>query len=154
MTASPENPNVKEESHEGELFFPIPDGSAILYKLSGKSSPPQTLQTLDFTLKAKKSAFLSIPIKNWLKTSQRFDVSWKFDVEDKFVFINAATTFDIVGDSTKEFKLSIYALKACQSKFEVVFKNPLTQEYLSYKVNLTAQPPEPMAKTELVSLVR
>jgi hypothetical protein len=83
------------------LFFPIPDGSAILYKLSGKSLSPLPIQTLDFTLKAKKSGSLSIPIKNWLKNSQRFNVFIKFEVSDKFVFVNAATSFDIPSDATK-----------------------------------------------------
>lgn len=67
-----------------------------------------------------------IPINNWLKTPQRFNVAWKFEVEDKSVFINAATIFDIAGDSTKDYKLSLYGLKACQVKFVLYFKNPTT----------------------------
>ena len=45
MTAIQDQPEIKEASHEGTLFFPIPDGSAVLYKLIGKSLPPQPLQT-------------------------------------------------------------------------------------------------------------
>jgi hypothetical protein len=53
-------------------------------------------------------------------------VDWKFDVEDKSVFINGATIFDVPGDSQKEYKLSIYALKAAQLKFALYFRNPVT----------------------------
>jgi hydrocephalus-inducing protein len=35
-------------SHEGTLFFPLSDGSALLYNLSGISTPPQAeTPTLD-----------------------------------------------------------------------------------------------------------
>jgi hydrocephalus-inducing protein len=67
-------------------------------------------------------------------------VDWKFDVEDKSVFINAATIFDIVGDSVKDYKLSIYTLKACQVKFSIWFRNPVTYEFISYRINLVVSP--------------
>ena len=154
MTSSPDQPDIKEESHEGTLFFPIPDGSAVLYKLIGKSLPPQPLQTFDLQMKAKKSGFQMIPVKNWLKAGQRFNVVWKFEAEDKTIFVNAANTFDVAGDATKDYKLSVYALKACQAKLELVFKNPTTHEFLSFKINITVQPPDPMTKIELQSVVR
>ena len=95
-----------------------------------------------------------IPVKNWLKAGQRFNVVWKFEAEDKTIFVNAANTFDVAGDATKDYKLSVYALKACQAKLELVFKNPTTHEFLSFKINITVQPPDPMTKIELQSVVR
>lgn len=97
-----------------------------MYKLIGKATPPQVLQTYDLSTKAKKNLIHLIQIKNWLNVPQRFNVTWKFDVEDKTVFINAANTFDIAGDSAKDYKLSVYALKACNAKFTLYFKNPNT----------------------------
>ncbi|MFO0131449.1 MAG: hypothetical protein ACK52J_02650 [bacterium] len=38
MTANPEHKAV--DFHRGTLFFPLPDGSALLYNLLGKSNPP------------------------------------------------------------------------------------------------------------------
>ena len=154
MTSSPDQPDIKEESHEGTLFFPIPDGSAVLYKLIGKSLPPQPLQTFDLQMKAKKSGFQMIPVKNWLKAGQRFNVVWKFEAEDKTIFVNAANTFDVAGDATKDYKLSVYALKACQAKLELVFKNPTARGFLSFTINITVHPPDPMTKIELQSVVR
>ena len=66
--------------------------------------------------------------------AQRFNVDWKFEVEEKSVFINAATIFDVAGDSVKDYKLSIYALKACNVKFTIFFKNPTTHEFISFKI--------------------
>ena len=107
-----------------------------MYKLIGKSTPPAVLQTFDLNTKAKKNLVHLIPIKNWLKVPQRFNVSWKFDDEDKTVFINAANTLDVAGETSKDYKLSIYALKACVSKFTIFFKNPNTHEFISFRVVL------------------
>lgn len=38
MTANSEHKGV--DFHRGTLFFPLPDGSALLYNLVGKSNPP------------------------------------------------------------------------------------------------------------------
>ena len=40
MTKNPEVPEIKDEVHEGTLFFPLPDGNALLYNLVGKALPP------------------------------------------------------------------------------------------------------------------
>ena len=105
-----------------------------MYKLFGTSTPPSALESYDLSTKAKKNLIHLIPIKNWLKVAQRFNVDWKFDVEEKAVFINAATIFDVAGDSVKDYKLSIYALKACNVKFNLFFKNPSTHEFISFKI--------------------
>lgn len=111
-----------------------------MYKLVGTALPPTPLETFDLVTKAKANLVHLISIKNWLKTPQRFNVDWKFEVEDKSVFINAATIFDVAGDSAKDYKLSIYALKATVVKFSLFFKNPTTFEFISFKINLTVQP--------------
>ncbi len=111
-----------------------------MYKLIGISKPAASLKTFDLNCKAKQNLVQLIPIKNWLKNPQRFNVESKFDVEDKSVFINAATIFDIAGDSVKDYKLSVYALKACQVKFTIWFRNPTTFEFISYRINLAVLP--------------
>jgi len=40
MTKSEEVPEIKTEFHEGSLFFPLPSGGALLFKLKGTSKPP------------------------------------------------------------------------------------------------------------------
>lgn len=136
MTKNQEIPEIKDEKHVASLFFPIPDGSALMYRLIGTASPPALAESYDIACKAKFNKVHNITIKNWLKVPQRFNVEWKFEVEDKALFINGATIFDVPGDSQKDYKLSIYALKAVQSKFSIYFRNPLTNEFIFYKVVL------------------
>lgn len=154
MTKNQEVPEIKDEKHSASLFFPIPDGSALMYRLVGSASPPSVAETYDINCKAKEHKVHHIPIKNWLKTPQRFNVTWNFEVEDKTVFINGATIFDVPGQSQKDYKLSIYALKAGQVKFSVVFKNPLTHERITFKVNLTISPSDPLKVIAMSSVVR
>lgn len=77
MTKNAEAPNIKEEKHHASLFFPVPDGSALLYKLVGTAFPPTVQEVFDLTMKAKSNMSHLIPIRNWLKTAQRFNVDWK-----------------------------------------------------------------------------
>lgn len=80
MTKNEEVPEIKQISHEASLFFPIPDGTALMYKMVGTAKPTGFLKTFDLTCKAKENLIHLIPVKNWLKTAQRFNVEWKFDV--------------------------------------------------------------------------
>lgn len=57
-------------------------------------------------------------------------------MEDKSFFINGATIFDVPSEAQKDYKLSIYALKAGQAKFTVYFRNPLTHEFIAFKAVL------------------
>ena len=78
MTKNNEIAEIKDDKHIASLFFPIPDGSALLYKLVGTSNPPSVAETFDINCKAKFNKTHNIPIKNWLKVPQRFNVDWKF----------------------------------------------------------------------------
>jgi hydrocephalus-inducing protein len=49
MTNNPENPSSVED-HKGTLFFPLPDGSAILYNLIGTSKAPLPVSTVDLNI--------------------------------------------------------------------------------------------------------
>lgn len=40
MTKNAEVPEIKDEKHAASLFFPIPDGSALMYRLVGTATPP------------------------------------------------------------------------------------------------------------------
>lgn len=154
MTKNNEIAEIKDEKHVASLFFPIPDGTALLYKLVGTATPPSVAEAFDINCKAKFNKTHNISIKNWLKVPQRFNVEWKVEVEDKSVFINGATIFDVPGESQKDYKLSIYALKAAQLKFAIYFRNPLTHEFIFFKVNLVVNPADPQKEIVMASLVR
>lgn len=53
MTENEQVPEIQEKQHEGNLFFPMPDGTAIVYNLFGTSNPPNPENTFDISCKAK-----------------------------------------------------------------------------------------------------
>jgi len=54
MTKSENVPEIKHEFHEGSIFFPMPEGKALQFKLQGKSLPPKAKEEITIELKAKK----------------------------------------------------------------------------------------------------
>ena len=154
MTKNKDCPQILEENHEGSLFFPTPDGLALLYNLYGKSLPPNPSQIFDLNIKAKKTHTQVLPVKNWLKITQRFSVNWKIENDDPAVFIKGANTIDIAGEATKEYKINIFALKQSSIKFTVTFRNEQSGEYVFYKVNAIVTPSDVMSKAEMTSVVR
>ena len=110
MTNNPRVPS-EIESHKGSIFLPLPDGSALIYNLVGKSNPPEPVSTVELSIKSKKTYVHIIQVKNWLRDVQRFDVTWNFEVDDPSVFINGANPIDIAGETEKDYKLTIYSLK-------------------------------------------
>ena len=55
--------------HEGSVFFPLPDGTALLYNLFGTSDEPVEEDNFEKTAAAKEKMVFEFPVKNWLKES-------------------------------------------------------------------------------------
>jgi hydrocephalus-inducing protein len=70
------NAQDQYDAHTGSLFFPLPNGTALLYNLNGVATEPEAEVLPQETVQAKKARFIMVPVKNWLKTDQRFKVSW------------------------------------------------------------------------------
>ena len=64
-----------EEEHIGQLFIPLPDGSAQLYNLQGKAGSPECSGVLSVETVAKKPAMVTARIENWLSEAQKFTTS-------------------------------------------------------------------------------
>jgi hydrocephalus-inducing protein len=123
------------DAHKGSLFFPLPNGTALLYKLNGIATEPDSEGLIQETVVAKKSKFIVIPVKNWLKQDQRFKVTWQMDGEaDPTTFIRGANMLDVAGESNKDFKLNFLTYKVGTYKFTITFKNESSGEFLLYKV--------------------
>ena len=56
------------EPHVGSLFFPLPNGTALLYNLNGVATEPEAEALPNESVQAKKARFIIIPVRNWLKT--------------------------------------------------------------------------------------
>jgi hypothetical protein len=55
------------ETHKGGLFFPLPNGTALLYRLVGTANAPDAETEIQETVTAKKAKSIIIPVKNWSK---------------------------------------------------------------------------------------
>jgi len=140
------------ETHKGGLFFPLPNGTALLYRLVGTATEPDAEGELPQTVTAKKAKSIVIPVKNWSRSPQRFHASWKVEGDaDAGLFIRGANAFDVGGQSVKEYKLNFLSLKAGHHRFEVTFRADKTGEYVYYLVDVTVEEPELTGTIELAS---
>jgi len=143
------------QTHQGGLFFPLPNGTALLYRLVGTANEPDAEGELQETVTAKRAKSIIIPVKNWSRVSQRFHASWKVEGEaDPALFIRGANAFDVGGKSTKEYKLNFLSLKSGRYRFQATFKAEKTGEYAFYHVDVTVEEPELVSTIELASQVR
>ena len=53
--------------HEGTLFFALPNGRALMFKLVGTASAPAVSGTVTQTTPAKQNLSFTLPVTNWLK---------------------------------------------------------------------------------------
>jgi hydrocephalus-inducing protein len=151
----PEVETTEIETHKGSLFFPLPNGTALLYRLVGTATEPDTEKEIAETVQAKKAKSIIIPVNNWLKTAQRFLVTWEIDGDkDPSLFIRGANAVDVGGLSNKDYKLNFLCLRAGTYKFHVTFKSQQTGEYLYFSVQVTASEPALAGTIELTSTVR
>lgn len=149
--------NDQNEPHKGSLFFPLPNGTALLYRLTGNATEPEPEGVLQETVQSKKAKFIIIPVKNWLKSTQRFKVSWLTEGGgelDQTTQIRGANTIDVAGESQKDYKLSFLTYKNGVYKINVTFKNESTGEYLFFKINVTSTDADLIERIELVSPIR
>ena len=124
-----------------------------MYSLAGTSKPPGVTICPDANIKAKKAHMQILQIKNWLKVVQRFNVTWQLDTDDPTIFVNGANTIDL-SESSKDYKLTVFALKQTANKLTVTFKNPATSEFIFFKFGIMVSPPDPIGKLDMVSVVR
>jgi hydrocephalus-inducing protein len=123
--------------HQGTLFFPLPDGSGLLYNIIGNSEPPRASGKFVREVPCKTPYTETLPIKNWLKKSQRFHVTHEVVKQDR---PEVATTIkyleyiDVAAKSEHHFKLQFYSYKECSQHIKLTFKNEQTLEYLWYEM--------------------
>jgi hydrocephalus-inducing protein len=124
----------EDAPHQGYIFFPLPDGSAVTYGLKGQASEPEPLSdTISIDVAAKEPHTQSLSVTNWLKTTQRFSVTIdRPDEPSTFVTYNA--NLDVSGMQTKEYKMTFNAFKEGSTDVKVTFTNLKTDEYVFYNL--------------------
>lgn len=124
--------------HEGSLFFALPNGRALMFKLVGTATAPSVAGTITQSTPAKQNLTFTLPVSNWLKATQRFSVAWEDSLPS--TSFRGAKSLDVPALGTREYKMTFYAYKQCKATTVVRFTNESSGEYLLYnvEVNVTA----------------
>jgi len=125
---------------EGTLFFPLPDGSGLLYKLVGVAAAPVPEGTLELEVSAKSRFAGVLPVRNWLPTPQRFKVTLDKGGDDPATTLTGAEHIDVPNLSEREYRYSFYAFKEGLTEATVTFTNETTGEYQFFKIVFKAGP--------------
>jgi hypothetical protein len=147
--------------HEGSIFFPLPDGTGILYKLIGNVDKPLVVDNITKEIPCKIPYSEILPVYNWLRRSQRFKVTAEFSKSDSGVLFKGHDFIDGILDLTKvppltskDYKFTFFAYKDGITNFKVFFKNETSQEYLFYNINYKGLPAGIITSIEMNSAVR
>jgi len=57
---------------QGNIFFPLPDGTGLMYNVSGSADPPKPNGKINREVPCKTMYMEMLPVHNWLKKPQRF----------------------------------------------------------------------------------
>lgn len=75
LTYRPLTMTLDGKRHQGSVFFALPDGSGLLYNVTGTSDPPKANAKLTRDVPCKTAYTEVLPVHNWLRKPQRFKVS-------------------------------------------------------------------------------
>jgi hydrocephalus-inducing protein len=145
------------KKHTGSVFFSLPDGTGLLYNLTGTANPPKPVSKIQREVPCKIQFNEILMVENWLKKPQRFKVNFEITKQDKN---DASTTIkghdyiDVPGSGKKEYKVSYYAHKEGVTLLRVVFKNEQSGEYCYYDVGFKAVKGGTIGTIDLVTQVR
>ena len=141
--------------HQGSLFFPLPNGTALLYNLNGVATPPESEGQITETIVARKPKNFVVQVKNWSKQTQRYSAVWEVEGDlQPGLFIRGANTFDVAGESHKDYKLNFLALRAGVYRFKSTFTAQDSGEYLYYTFQITVEDNAEVETIELESPIR
>lgn len=146
-----------EKKHMGSVFFPLPDGSGLLYNLQGQAELPKPVASVSRDIPCKTAYTELLPVANWLRKPQRFKVTVEMIKPDK---LDSGTTLkgldyiDLPGSIKRDYKLQFYAHKEGTFGAKIVFRNETTSEYLFYYVTFRATAPGVISTLELQTPVR
>ncbi|KAJ3159463.1 hypothetical protein HDU86_001781 [Geranomyces michiganensis] len=140
--------------HEGSVFFPLPDGTGMLYKLYGVADKPVAAGNITRDVPSKTQYTEILPVANWLKRPQRLKVTWEVAKPDPSVVLKGHEFLDLPALFSKDYKLSFYAYREGITMVKVIFKNETTQEYLFFNIAFRSTSAGVIATHELVTTVR
>jgi hydrocephalus-inducing protein len=118
------------QTHIGKLFIALPDGSALLYNLTGEAGPPECSGKLEAETTAKKPAMVSAKIINWLGETQKFSTSIEMiEKPSPACFLVAANAVEVGPHGVKEFHMRFLSFVEGSAKAKITFTNIHTGEF-------------------------
>ncbi|XP_067905917.1 hydrocephalus-inducing protein homolog [Heterodontus francisci] len=145
------------KKHQGSVFFPLPDGTGLLYMLHGVAEPPKAAAIINREVPCKTTHTVLLSIYNWLHKPQRFRATIDLIKPER---LESTTTLkgldyiDIPGSSKREYRLTFFTYKEAIISVKVTFRNEITQEYLYYILNIKSTSVGTYDTIELVAPVR
>ncbi|XP_056381388.1 hydrocephalus-inducing protein homolog isoform X2 [Hyla sarda] len=149
--------SLEGRKHQGSIFFPMPDGTGLLYLLHGQAEPPKSSGNVIREVPCKTSYTELLTVSNWLHKTQRFraiiDIL-KPERLDSATTIKGLDYVEVPGGAKRDYKLNFHSHKEGNFSTKVTFRNETTQEYMFYYVTFKATPPGIISTIELVTPVR
>ncbi|KAI9095517.1 hypothetical protein DFS34DRAFT_651319 [Phlyctochytrium arcticum] len=140
--------------HEGSLFFPLPDGTGLLYKLVGFADKPLATGNINRDIPSKTAFTETFSVHNWLKRPQRLKVIYDLAKPDPSVILKGHDFIDVPALISKDYKLTFYAYKECITTGRIIFRDESTQEFLFYNVTFRSTAPGVISTFDLATNVR
>eukprot|EP00798_Chlamydomonas_sp_ICE-L_P006741 gene6741-3411_t len=141
ITFKPLSMSTAEQPHEGSVFFPIPDGTGLLYNV-------------ERNIIAKQTHVEVLKVSNWLHKPQRFKIIIDRKQADISTELNGPEYVDVPPLSTKDFKLTVFSYTASTTLATVTFKNENSGEFTFYDLKFLASAPPDRGNLILESPVR
>ncbi|XP_059507551.1 hydrocephalus-inducing protein homolog [Stegostoma tigrinum] len=157
ITYKPLTMTMDAKKHQGSVFFPLPDGTGLLYMLQGIAEPPKAVAIINREVPCKTLHTVLLSIHNWLPKPQRFRATMdqiKPERLESTTMLKGLDYIDVPGSSRREYRLTFFTYKEAIISVKVTFRNETTQEYLYYVVNIKSTSPGLNATIELVAPVR
>jgi hydrocephalus-inducing protein len=143
------------QTDTGMVFFPLPNGTALQYRLEGTSDLPAPNGTIERDLSAKVLHAEKLIVQNWLKVPQRFTVAMTFaGATDDSVSIRGVSSLDVPPLSSREFKLQAVAYREGRISGTVRFTNEKTHEYQFYYVTFNVKASKEVASIDIKTNAR
>ena len=154
VTYRPFKMTASDAPHEGTVFLPFPDGSGMLYRLTGQADPPASNGSINRDVAAKKTHIEMVGVRNWLDTPQRFSAVIQRGDEDASVLLRGTDSIDVPPNTERDYKINFYAHKEGTTKAKVTFKNEKTGEFQFYDVEFKVKEAGVLGTLALQTVVR
>eukprot|EP00753_Platysulcus_tardus_P018896 PLAT7033.13.p2 GENE.PLAT7033.13~~PLAT7033.13.p2 ORF type:complete len:1497 (-),score=833.67 PLAT7033.13:92-4582(-) len=141
---------------EGSLFLALPDGSAMLYELSGVAGPPAAEPDVSLSTAAKAELSFPLSVANWLRRPQSFVVTIELlgDAAESSTFLRGPERFDVPGGAARNYKMRFYAYRPGVTRARVTFTAEGSGEYRLFNLSITATAPGVYDTIRLSSIAR